>query len=133
MGELREGVSRKIENTIYVVSYVPQSYFWGWRPDPDQQKEQATVYSFNVADAQNPRKVGEYKVFEGGSLEHQRLAGELLRHAASTSVAISATANALMVVENWYVSASSQGRPIGPNGGRRLRQLQQQPARARSR
>src|SRR5919106_2320297 len=29
VGELREGVSRKIGDTVYVVSYVPQSYYYG--------------------------------------------------------------------------------------------------------
>ena len=115
IGQLREGVSRKIENTIYVVSYVPQSYYWGWRPDPDQQKEQATVYSFNVADPQNPKKVAEHKIFEGGSVSIRDSQGNYYDRRFE-GVAISATANALLVAENWNVSASSAG-PVRPNGG----------------
>ena len=72
-GQLREGVSRKIENTIYVVSYFPRSYFWGWRPPQatTQMKEQAWVYSFNVANPADVTQAGELKIFEGGSVTIQ--------------------------------------------------------------
>ena len=50
-GQLREGVSRKIDNTIYVVSYKPRNYWSGWNYNrPTQNSEQATIYSFNVSD-----------------------------------------------------------------------------------
>jgi hypothetical protein len=116
-GNLREGVSRKVADTIYVVSYVPQSYSWGWRPDPTQQKEQASVYSFNVANPQDLQKVGEYKVFEGGSVNEHDDKGNYYDRSFS-EVYISATANALMVAENWNTSASSSGQGgQGGNGG----------------
>ena len=70
-----------------------------------------------MADAQNPRKVGR-------ATRSSRAAAVSIRDSQGNSfdrrfdsVAISATANALMVVENWYVSASSQGGPVGPSGG----------------
>ncbi len=112
-GQLREGVSRKVENTIYVVSYYPRSYYWGWQPDPNQMKEQAWVYSFDVAQAQNVRKAGELKIFEGGSVTIQQDGYHYDR--SFSSVAISATANALMVVENWSINAYSSG-PAGNRG-----------------
>jgi hypothetical protein len=116
-GNLREGVSRKIENTIYVVSYVPQSYSWGWRPDPAQQKEQAWVYSFNVANPQVLQKVGEHKIFEGGSVNENDGQGNYYDRSFS-EVYISATANALMVAENWNSYASTAGNsPRGNIGG----------------
>ena len=69
-GQLREGVSRKIDDTIYVVSYQPQSYWYGWQaPGAVAPKEQAWVYSFNVADAKNPALVQSLKIFEGGSVK----------------------------------------------------------------
>jgi hypothetical protein len=117
-GQLKEGVSRKIENTIYVVSSVSQSFYPGWRPDPSQQKEQATVYSFNVQDPRRPQQVAEYKIFEGGSVSITDSQGNSFERRFD-SVAISATANVLMVVENWQVSISSQGppgRPGAPGG-----------------
>jgi hypothetical protein len=115
-GKLREGVSRKVENTIYVVSYIPQSYAWGWRPDPSTQKEQAWVYSFNVANPLDVQKVGEHKVFEGGSVSINDQKGNYYdRHFGE--VFISATSNALMVAENWNVSASSVGGGAGPRSG----------------
>jgi hypothetical protein len=117
VGELREGVSRKIENTIYVVSYIPQAYYWGWRYDlpTDPQKEQAWVYSFNVADPQNLQLVQKLKIFEGGSISDSDpvTGGQVTRY--FSDVALSATSNALMVVENWYLSSWSPGANT-PNG-----------------
>jgi hypothetical protein len=101
VGQLREGVSRKIEDTIYVVSHIPQSYYYGWsyaRPST-AQKEQAWVYSFDVSDAKNPRKMNELQLFEGGSVQYTDGNGSYTKY--FRGVAISATANALMVVENW--------------------------------
>ncbi|HEY0715470.1 MAG TPA: beta-propeller domain-containing protein, partial [Polyangia bacterium] len=114
IGELREGVSRKVDNTIYVVSYIPQWYHWGWRADATTMKEQAWVYSFNVADPANLQKVGEYKIFEGGSVAVSDQTGS--HHRTFSNVYISATANARMVAENWNVSASNSGR--APTAGR---------------
>ncbi|MDX2019337.1 MAG: beta-propeller domain-containing protein [Deltaproteobacteria bacterium] len=116
VGELREGVSRKIENTIYVVSSVPQYYSWGWNygPKDPAQKEQAWVYSFNVANPQDLKLVQQLKVFEGGSINFNdpKLGVSLSRN--FQSVSISATANALMVVENWHVwSSANTNSPDG--------------------
>src|SRR6185295_20403386 len=101
--------------TIYVVSYVPQSYYWGWRPDPSQQKEQAWVYSFNVANPSDVQQVAALKIFEGGSVMVNDDKGNYFNRSFG-SVAISATSNALMVVENWYVSAAggTSGAPARP-------------------
>ena len=109
-GQLREGVSRKIENTIYVVSYCPQTYFWGWRPEPrpDRRSRPGSTRS-TWPTRQNARKAGELQDLRGRQRQHPRRQGQLLRPAASASVAISATANALMVVENWHISASTAG------------------------
>ncbi len=115
-GELREGVARKIENTIYVVSYLSPWYWWGWNygNNTPQQKPQAWVYSFNVADPSNLQLVQQLKVFEGGSVNFNdpKLGISLSRN--FQSVSISATSNALMVVENWQVSSSSNSP--SPNG-----------------
>jgi hypothetical protein len=103
VGELREGVSRKIDDTIYVVSYQPQSYWYGWdAPGQMPPKEQAWVYSFNVADAKNPALVQKLKIFEGGSVQFNDANTSYNRW--FQGVTIAATSNALMVVENWYVS-----------------------------
>ena len=106
VGQLREGVSRKIDNTVYVVSYIPQSYYWGWQYElTDPQKEQAWVYSFNVADPTDLKLVQKLKIFEGGSVSDTDpvTGGQVTRY--FSDVAISATSNALMVVENWYLSS----------------------------
>ena len=107
IGQLREGVSRKIEDTIYVVSYIPQSYYYGWSyaSTSATQKEQAWVYSFDVSDPKAPRKVNELQIFEGGSVQFSNNNVSYSKY--FSNVAISATSNALMVVENWYVYASS--------------------------
>ncbi|HVR63225.1 MAG TPA: beta-propeller domain-containing protein, partial [Polyangia bacterium] len=109
VGQLREGVSRKIDDTIYVVSSIPQWYWYGWQvpgaqnPNP---KEQAWVYSFNVADAQNPQLVQKLEIFEGGSVQFNN--NNVSYNRWFNSVQIAATSNALMVVENWSVSVWSQ-------------------------
>jgi hypothetical protein len=107
IGQLREGVSRKVENTIYVVSYWSRSYWWGWgyeNQDPNRQ-DQAYVYAFDVSDRGNPRKTGELKIFEGGAVNFYDMASGVSYNRNFNGVWISATANALMVVENWYISS----------------------------
>jgi Beta propeller domain/LVIVD repeat len=106
-GQLREGVSRKIENTIYVVSYTARNYYWGWRQDPAEQKERASVYSFNVANPADVKLVEELPIFEGGNINVNENGYSFNRN--FQSVAISATSNALMVVENWYESQYQSG------------------------
>lgn len=102
-GQLREGVSRKIENTIYVVSYQPAGYwYYGWGPQNGQQpSEQAWVYSFDASQPSNLKQVGKLKIFEGGSSSsYDPKTGE--SHGRySNGVTLSATANAIMVVQNW--------------------------------
>jgi hypothetical protein len=108
VGELREGVSRKIDKTIYVVSQIPQWYWYGWQaPGATQPKEQAWVYSFNVTDAQHPALVQKLQLFEGGSVQYYDQQSSYYK--TFTGVTIGATSNALMVVENWSVSAWSSG------------------------
>ncbi len=115
-GQLREGVSRKIDSTIYVVSYFPQSYYWGWQPDADP-KEQAWVYSFNVSDPAHPVEKDRHKIFEGGGInEYDPDRGTSVNRSFS-GVTISATSNALMVVENWYLSWSITGGSPGSRPG----------------
>lgn len=112
VGLLQEGVSRKVENTIYVVSSIPQSYWWGWAAQRDPNlKEQAWVYSFNVADPQNPILVNQLKVFEGGSVQYNDQNTSYQRY--FKGVAISATSNVLMVVENWDISVYQQSPTSG--------------------
>jgi len=113
IGQLREGVSRKIEKTVYVVSYIPQSYQWGWSypGDTNQQKEQAWVYSFDVSDPRDVKMVEKLQLFEGGSINFQKDGASYNRDFGG--VAISATSNALMVVENWNVYAYNSGGRSG--------------------
>ena len=113
IGQLREGVSRKIENTIYVVSYMPQSYYYGWyyARSTTPAKEQAWVYSFDVSDPKNPKKVNELQIFEGGSVQFSSNNQSYSKY--FSGVAISATSNALMVVENWYLYAYASGSTTG--------------------
>ena len=48
--------------------YTARTYYWGWRQDPNEQKEQATVYCFNVANPADVKLVEELPIFEGGSV-----------------------------------------------------------------
>ena len=109
VGQLREGVSRKIDDTIYVVSYHNKYYYYGWNysGQQGQQKEQAWVYSFNVADPKNLKLVEKLKVFEGGGYSSSTSTSSQSRY--FNKVTISATSNALMVAENWRVYGSVRG------------------------
>ncbi|MBC8132513.1 MAG: beta-propeller domain-containing protein, partial [Deltaproteobacteria bacterium] len=120
VGQLREGVSRKIDNSIYVVSYVRAGYQYStWSlSNTAATKEQAWVYSFDVSNPQAPRKVDELQIFEGGSVSFSDNGTNYSKY--FSGVSISATSNALMVVENWYVYTSGGGTPVGgtaPVGG----------------
>lgn len=103
-GELREGLSRKVGDTIYVVT---QDWAYSFYQNQEQAKEQAWVYSFNAANPKDVKLVQKLKVFEGG-------AGNESTDGQSSGrwfngVTISATSNALMVVENWHTYASVWG------------------------
>jgi hypothetical protein len=119
-GQLREGVSRKIENTIYVVSYQPAGYwYYGWGARNGQQpNEQAWVYSFDVSSPSSLKQVGALKIFEGGSTSsYDPNTGE--SHSRySSGVTLSATANAIMAVQNWHTDDSVPGsKETGVDGG----------------
>ncbi len=105
-GQLREGVSRKIESSIYVVSYQPTGYwYYGWGPQNGQvPDESAWVYSFDASTPSNLKQVGELQVFQGGNTSsYDSTTGE--SHSRySNGVTLSATSNAIMVVQNWYTS-----------------------------
>jgi hypothetical protein len=105
IGELREGVSRKIDNTIYLVSYISQSYYWGWGYEAasNPQPEQAWVYSFDVSNPQALKQVGQLQIFQGGSVQVNDPNGLYSYSKTFSDVTISATSNALMVDENWWV------------------------------
>jgi hypothetical protein len=105
IGELREGVSRKIDNTIYLVSYISQSYYWGWGYEmaSNPQPEQAWVYSFDVSDPKVLKQVGQLQIFQGGSVQVSDPKGLYYYSKTFSDVTISATSNALMVAENWWV------------------------------
>jgi hypothetical protein len=118
IGQLREGLSRKIDDTIYVVSYFPQNYYdlwwsdWGWYGPIDTDKEQAWVYSFNIADPAHPQLVDKLQMFEGGSASTPA-GGSGSVDRWFQGVTISATANTLHVVENWQTYGYV---PYGPQG-----------------
>jgi hypothetical protein len=107
-GQLREGVSRKVGNTIYVVSHLPRSYRYGWfSGTSDEDREEAVyVYSFDIS--QRLKQVDRLEVFRGGSYWKRSGDGSYASRYFS-GVAISATSNALMVVENWRQYASNRG------------------------
>jgi hypothetical protein len=117
-GQLREGVSRKIDNSIYVVSYQPSGYwYFGWGPQNGQQpNEEAWVYSYDVSTPSNLKQVGKIKVFEGGSTStYDQNTGE--SHSRySNGVTLSATSNAIMVVQNWYTYDYLPGQPVNTSG-----------------
>ena len=122
-GQLREGVSRKIDNSIYVVSYQPSGYwYYGWGPQNGQNPdESAWVYSFDASTPSNLQQVGQLKVFQGGSTSsYDSNTGE--SHSRySNGVSLSATSNAIMVVQNWYTYDSvppvTQGGTTSADGG----------------
>jgi hypothetical protein len=113
IGQLREGVSRKIDDTVYVVSYISRYYYWNWNygVNTSQQQEQAWVYSFNVADPKNLVLVDQLKVFEGGAYSENDPNWNSYEQRYFQQVTISATSNALMVVENWQTYGYVKNSP----------------------
>ena len=117
-GQLREGVSRKIQNSIYVVSYQPSGYwYYGWGAQNGQQpNEQAWVYSFDATTPSNLKQVGQLKVFEGGSTNSYNQSTGESHSRYSSGVTLSATSNAIMVVQNWYTYDYVPGVPVNTSG-----------------
>lgn len=103
-GQLREGVSRKIDNTIYVVSYTPRYYYWGWYYDQPRANDQATVYSFNVANPQAVREVQSLDLIKDAPKPNTQQPDGSYESSSFNGVTISATSNALLVGEQWYYS-----------------------------
>ncbi|HEX7498788.1 MAG TPA: beta-propeller domain-containing protein, partial [Polyangia bacterium] len=103
-GQLREGVSRKIENSIYVVSYQPTGYwYYGWGPQNGQVPDEAAwVYSFDASIPSNLKQVGQLQVFQGSRTDSSDPTTGESHGRYSNGVTLSATSNAIMVVQNWY-------------------------------
>ena len=122
-GQLREGVSRKIGSSIYVVSYQPTGYwYYGWGPQNGAQpNEQAWVYSFDATTPSNLKQVGKLQVFEGGTTSAYDQATGETHGRYSSGVTLSATSNAIMVVQNWHtyddVPPVVQGGSSSVDGG----------------
>lgn len=102
-GQLREGVSRKIEDTLYVVTYQPTGYWWwGWGiQSGEQPKEQAWIYSFDTSNPSQLTQVEKLKVFEGGNTNTSNPETGEYHNRYSQGVTLTATSNAIMVVQNW--------------------------------
>lgn len=122
VGQLQQGVSRKLGDTLYVVSYVPQYYYWPGSATGKSPTEQAWVYSYNIADPSNPTQIAELKIFEGGAATSSTATSSSGR--SFGGIAISATANTLHVVENWYSWSSDWSSPQ-PTCGYRSESAQQ--------
>lgn len=108
-GSLREGLSRKVGDTVYVVT---QDWAYSWMGNEQQSKEQAWVYSFNTANPKDVKLVQKLKIFEGGGMNMSATGVSSGRW--FNGVTISATSNALLVAENWSTYTSVWG---GPNCG----------------
>jgi len=105
IGGLEEGVSRKVGDTVYVVSTQYRDYWM--RVGDKGGKEQAWVYSFDVSDPGNVRKVQELQIFEGGGYSEWTTAS--WRSRWFSDVKIAATSNALLVAENWNTYGAVSG------------------------
>ncbi|TNE46608.1 MAG: hypothetical protein EP343_23690 [Deltaproteobacteria bacterium] len=102
-GQLREGVSRKIDNTIYVVSFTPRYYYWGWYYGyQPRANDQATVYSFNVKNPKNVQKIQSLDLIKDAPKPNTRQPDGSYESSNFNGITISATANALLVGERWY-------------------------------
>jgi hypothetical protein len=107
-GQLREGVSRKIGDVIYVVSYVASGYgWWGWwgSTTPSSQADTAWVYSYDVSNPAAVKPVDSLQLFQGGAVHQMSSDGYVDK--SFNGVTISATPTTLMVSESWSNSAWS--------------------------
>lgn len=109
-GLLREGLSRKVDNTLYVVTEKPSWYYSsGWYGKDNYGKEEAHVHSFDVSDPRQVVEVDRLQLLSGGG-ENDGNWQDGWDSRSFLGVAISATSNALMVAERWQVwSNSSSG------------------------
>lgn len=105
-GLLREGLSRKVDDIIYVVSQKPSYYYDGWSYGGSAMgDESAHVYSYDMRDPMQVKEVDKLQLFSGGGESNWNKGDGSSR--SFQGVSISATANALMVVERWQVYSSS--------------------------
>lgn len=100
-GQLREGVSRKIDDTIYVVSYTPKYYYWGWSYSSKATEEQATVYSFNIANPRGIKLVQSIDLIKDRPTNQNTNPENGGESYSFSGVTIAATSNTLLVGENW--------------------------------
>lgn len=110
-GQLREGVSRKIDKTIYVVSYTPKYYWWGWRWEPRAQNpEQATVYSFNISNPYSIQTIQKLDLIKHPTVQNPQNRNQTQSYASDSfsGITISATSNTLLVGEKWRHSSGSR-------------------------
>ena len=76
IGQLHEGVSRKIDSTIYVVSEQFEGYYWGWQTPADQREAQAWVYSYDISDPATRVRSDSSPSFQGGGGVSDRRQGQ---------------------------------------------------------
>jgi hypothetical protein len=123
-GKLRAGVSRRVKDTIYVVSSVSREQHWGWnylkKIAATDAPEQAWVYALDVSDPGSVRAVQRMLVFEGGAYQERKAGAS--RSRTFQDVTFTATANALMVVENWRKRGDVAGGPGGCGSSEDLQQ-----------
>ncbi|MBW2736906.1 MAG: beta-propeller domain-containing protein, partial [Deltaproteobacteria bacterium] len=100
-GLLREGLSRKVEDTIYVVSERPSWYYSsGWSGQSGYGEEEVHVHSFNVSDPKQAVEIDRLQLLSGGGKDDYNWENGWDQR-SFLGVAISATSNALMVAERW--------------------------------
>lgn len=103
-GDLREGLTRKVGNSIYVVS---EEQGYAWAGSGENNKSRAYVHSFDVSNPKDVKKVQTLKIFEGSTQSVNAQGQSSSRW--FEGVTISATSNALMVAENWQTYSSVWG------------------------
>ena len=104
-GQLRAGVSRKIGSTLYVVSYRPRWYYRyygrGYGVQSTTNKPQVSVYSFNLTNPKQIQKIQRLDLMKKGPALLPKKTGA---RNSFYNVAISATANTLLIGESWRYS-----------------------------
>ena len=125
LGQIRAGVSRKIDDMLYLVATSPKDYVQRWSYQGKTTQEQTTFYALDLSDPKGVRE--RHRMVLGATFSPTPLnptpeytkANESVFQRTLQGLVLSATKNRLLVAERWLF----QYRSSNPSCSRALREF----------
>jgi hypothetical protein len=100
-GYLGDGSTRRVQNTIYTVAWLPAAREPLWWQDPNFEKEQVWVVALDVSNPARPMETGRLSLLEGSSIFEPAIPQGTWRQRSPKGFALTFSGNVLLVVQGW--------------------------------